>query len=56
MLGLFTTLSATANHRSFGENFGVNHSLEFDGSNDEVDFTTAGFQTALNSSNGDFKN
>ena len=56
MLGLFTTLSATANHRSFGDGFGTRHSLEFDGSNDEVDFTSTAFQTALSASQGNFKN
>ena len=54
MLGLFTTLNATANHRSFGDGFGTRHSLLFDGSNDEVDFTTSAFQTAL--ADGNFKN
>jgi hypothetical protein len=34
----------------------INHSLFFDGTNDEVDYTTSGFQTALNASNGNFKN
>ena len=33
----------------------TNYSLSFDGTNDEVDFTTAGFQTALNASNANFK-
>ena len=54
MLGLFTTLSATANHRSFGDGFGTRHSLLFDGNNDEVDYTTSVFQTAL--ADGNFKN
>ena len=50
MLGLGNSLISAA---SLGEDFGVNHSLEFDGSNDEVDFTTSAFQTAL--ANGNFK-
>ena len=53
MLGLGFSLTSVS---SLGEDFGVNHSLEFDGSNDEVDFTSSGFQTALNASNGNFKN
>ena len=56
MLGLFTTLSASANHRSFGDGFGTRHSLSFDGSNDEVDFTSTAFQNALSASQGNFKN
>tara|TARA_R100001086_G_scaffold15563_1_gene7656 strand:- start:2261 stop:3085 length:825 start_codon:yes stop_codon:yes gene_type:complete len=56
MLGLFTTLSATANHKSFGDSFGTRHSLLFDGSNDEVDFTSTAFQQALNEDQGNFKN
>ena len=52
MLGLGNSLISAA---SLGEDFGVNHSLQFDGSNDEVDFTSSGFQTALNASNGNFR-
>jgi hypothetical protein len=42
MLGLGTSLSSA----SFID-AEINYSLSFDGSNDEVDFTTSGFQTAL---------
>ena len=44
MLGLGISLTSGS---SLGEDFGVNHSLSFDGSNDEVDFTTSAFQTVL---------
>ena len=50
MLGLSNSLTSMS---SLGEDFGVNHSILFDGTNDEIDFTTSGFQTAL--ANGNFK-
>tara|TARA_Y100000401_G_C8305375_1_gene216601 strand:+ start:449 stop:1261 length:813 start_codon:yes stop_codon:yes gene_type:complete len=50
MLGLGNSLTSAG---SLSEDFGVNHSLEFDGTNDEVDFTTSAFQTAL--ADGSFK-
>ena len=53
MLGLGN--SVTSYFVSSGEDFGTNHSLSFDGTNDEVDFTSSGFQTALNASNGNFR-
>jgi|9_EtaG_2_1085328.scaffolds.fasta_scaffold00275_16 hypothetical protein len=53
MLGLGNSL--TSYFVSSGEDFGTNHSLSFDGSNDEVDFTTAGFQEKLSASQGNFK-
>jgi hypothetical protein len=53
MLGLGSSLTSVS---SLGEDFGVNHSLLFDGTNDEVDFTSSGFQTALSASQGNFKN
>jgi len=53
MLGLSNTI-ITSVVLSSGENFGTNHSLSFDGSNDEVDFTSAPFQSAL--ADADFKN
>ena len=37
------------------DEFGINHSVLFDGSNDEIDFTTTALQTALNASNANFK-
>jgi len=54
MLGLGNSITSSVLLSS--EDFGVNHSLEFDGSNDEVDFTSSGFQTALSASQGNFKN
>ena len=33
------------------DEFGTNHSILFDGTNDEIDFTTSGFQTALADAN-----
>ena len=53
MLGLGNSL--TSYLVSSGEDFGTNHSLSFDGSNDEVDFTTTGFQEKLSASEGNFK-
>ena len=53
MLGLGNSL--TSYFVSSGEDFGTNHSLSFDGSNDEVDFTTTGFQEKLSASEGNFK-
>ena len=50
-LGLGNTIS----RYTFPLSTEVNHSLSFDGTNDEVDFTTSGFQTALNASNANFK-
>ena len=38
-----------------GEDFGTNHSISFDGSNDEIDFTSGELQTALNASSTNFK-
>ena len=53
MLGLGN--SVTSYFVSSGEDFGTNHSLSFDGSNDEVDFTTSGFQERLIAGEGNFK-
>jgi hypothetical protein len=44
MLGLGNSLTSAV---SLGEDFGTNHSILFDGSNDEINFTTSGFQSAL---------
>jgi|TARA_R100000479_G_scaffold109077_1_gene54792 hypothetical protein len=44
MLGLGISLTSGS---SLGEDFGTNHSILFDGSNDEINFTTSGFQSAL---------
>lgn len=51
MLGLGNSLISGAAL----DEFGINHSVLFDGSNDEINFTTPGFQTALNASNANFK-
>tara|TARA_R100000315_G_C5215522_1_gene128644 strand:+ start:442 stop:1218 length:777 start_codon:yes stop_codon:yes gene_type:complete len=51
MLGLGNSLISGAAL----DEFGINHSVLFDGSNDEINFTTSGFQTALNASNANFK-
>ena len=40
MLGLGFSLTSVS---SLGEDFGVNHSLLFDGTNDEGEFTRSGF-------------
>ena len=44
MLGLGISLTSGS---SLGEDFGTNHSILFDGSNDEINFTTSSFQSAL---------
>ena len=51
MLGLGNSLISGAAL----DEFGINHSVLFDGSNDEINFTTTQFQTALNASNANFK-
>ena len=50
MLGLGNSLTSAV---SLGDDFGTNHSILFDGTNDEIDFTTSAFQTAL--ADGSFK-
>ena len=44
MLGLGNSLTSAV---SLGEDFGINHSILFDGSNDEINFTTSSFQSQL---------
>ena len=48
MLGLGNSLTSGV----VLDEFGTNHSILFDGTNDEIDFTTSGFQTALTGSGG----
>ena len=47
MLGLGNSLTSGV----VLDEFGTNHSILFDGTNDEIDFTTSGFQTALADAN-----